>query len=86
MYVKRYTFMKQGEERAIVSANTLRDVEKKDKDVSKHSTQHTRVCGLSLQQSSTESHKNGVQKFNFQMSTRGVFIHSFYVGMSPLIP
>ena len=57
----------------------LRDVEKDDKNASKpvarhfnlpnHSKQHLVVCGLSLQQGSTESRKTLEQKFIFQIGT-----------------
>ena len=55
----------------------LRDVEKDGKNASKpvaryfnlpnHSMQHTAVCGLSLNQGSTESRKTLEQKFMFQI-------------------
>ena len=57
----------------------LRDVEKDDKNASKpvarqfkmpnHSKQHMIVCGLSLQQGSTESRKTLEQQFIFQIGT-----------------
>ena len=57
----------------------LRDVERNDKNVSKpaarhfnlpnHSKQHMAVCGLSLHQGSSESHKTLEQKFIFQIGT-----------------
>ena len=61
------------------SENTFRDAEKDDKNASKpvarhlylpiHSKQHMVVCGLSLHQGSTESHKTLEQKFIFQIGT-----------------
>ena len=57
----------------------LRDVELNDKDASKHvvrhfnlpnhSKQHMAVCGLYLQQGSSESRKTLEQKFIFQIGT-----------------
>ena len=50
----------------------LRDVEKNDTDVSKHlnhSHHNMTICGLSLHHGNTESRKNLVQKFIFQLST-----------------
>ena len=57
----------------------LRDMERNDKDASKpvaghlnlpnHSKQHMAVCGLSLHQGSSESHKTLEQKFIFQIGT-----------------
>ena len=57
----------------------LRDVDKDDNNASKpvarhfnlpyHSKQHMAVCGLSLHQGNTESHKTLEQKFIFQIDT-----------------
>jgi len=61
----------------------LRDIERNDKDESKpvaqhfnlpnHSSQHMTICGLSLHQDNTESHKNLEQKIIFQIGT--VILH-----------
>ena len=58
---------------------SIRDVEKEDKNASEqvakhfslanHSKQHMVVCGLSLHQGITESHKILEQKFVFQIGT-----------------
>ena len=57
----------------------LRDIEKDDKDASKpvaqhfnlpnHSKEHMSICGLSLQQGTTDSRKNLEQRFSFQIGT-----------------
>ena len=57
----------------------LRDVEKDDQNASKpvarhfylpnHSKQHMTVCGVSLHQGGTESHKNLEQKYIFRIGT-----------------
>ena len=57
----------------------LRDVERNDKDASKpvarhfnllnHSSQHMTICSLFLHQGNTESRKNLIQKFIFQIGT-----------------
>ena len=64
---------------AAFSEIRLREVEKDDKNASKpvarhfnlptHSKQHMAVCGLSLHQGSTESHKTLKQNFIFQIVT-----------------
>jgi len=80
LIAKSYTSAKQGDNSVGDRfRDNLRDLEKDDKNASKsvvrqlnllnNSKQHMAVCGLSLQQGTTESRKTLERKFSFQNGT-----------------